>query len=82
MENNPLPHLKLIRGKLVLYCDFDLKKLFIKSLALYEECLKSFAKCFAVNNIQDLKAPRGLVLGNCPQIQSTTKQKRSISFQL
>ena len=29
----------------MLCCDFDLKKLPIKLLAFYEECLKGFAKC-------------------------------------
>ena len=49
-------YLKPVGGKLVLCCDFDLKKLTIKLPAFYEECLKSFAKCSAVNNlnIQDL----------------------------
>ena len=51
-----LHYLKPVGGKLVLCCDFDLKKLTIKLPAFYEECLKSFAKCSAVNNlnIQDL----------------------------
>ena len=44
-------NLKPVGGKLVLCCDFDLKKLTIKLPAFYEECLKSFAKCSAVNNI-------------------------------
>ena len=51
-----LHYLKPVGGKLVLCCDFDLKKLTIKLPAFYEECLKFFAKCSAVNNlnIQDL----------------------------
>ena len=51
-----LHYLKPVGGKLVLCCDFDLKKLPIKLPAFYEECLKFFAKCSAVNNlnIQDL----------------------------
>ena len=51
-----LHYLKPVGGKLVLCCDFDLKKLTIKLPAFYEECLKSFAKYSAVNNldIQDL----------------------------
>ena len=51
-----LHYLKPVGGKLVLCCDFDLKKLTIKLPSFYEECLKSFAKCSAVNNlnIQDL----------------------------
>ena len=51
-----LHYLKPVGGKLVLCCDFDLKKLTIKLPTFYEECLKSFAKCSAVNNlnIQDL----------------------------
>ena len=49
-------YLKPVGGKLVLCCDFDLKKLTIKLPAFYEECLRFFAKCSAVNNlnIQDL----------------------------
>ena len=49
-------YLKPAGGKLVLCCDFDLKKLPIKLPAFYEECLNFFAKCSAVNNlnIQDL----------------------------
>ena len=49
-------YLKPVGGKLVLCCDFDLKKLPIKLPAFYEECLKCFAKCSVVNNlnIQDL----------------------------
>ena len=51
-----LHYLKPVGGKLVLCCDFDLKKLTIKLPAFYEECLRFFAKCSAVNNfnIQDL----------------------------
>ena len=51
-----LHYLKPVGGKLVLCCDFDLKKLTIKLPAFYEECLNFFAKCSAVNNlnIQDL----------------------------
>ena len=38
-----LHYLKPVRGKLVLCCDsVDLKKLPIKLLAFYEECLKKF----------------------------------------
>lgn len=42
-------------GKLILCCDFDLKKLPIKLPAFYEECFKSFAKCSAATHtsIQD-----------------------------
>ena len=49
-------YLKPVGGKLVLCCDFDLKKLTIKLPAFYEDCLKFFAKFSAVNNlyIQDL----------------------------
>ena len=44
-----------VGGKLILCCDFDLKKLPIKLPAFYEECFKSFAKCSAAThtNIQD-----------------------------
>ena len=46
-----LHYLKPVGGKLILCCDFDLKKLPIKLPAFYEECLKSFAKCSVVNNV-------------------------------
>ena len=48
-------YLKPVGGKLVLCCDFDLRKLTIKLPAFYEG-LRFFAKCSAVNdlNIQDL----------------------------
>ena len=49
-----LHYLKPVRGKLVLCCDsVDLKKLPIKLPAFHETflCLKFFAKCFAVNNL-------------------------------
>ena len=51
-----LHYLKPVGGKLFLCCDFDLKKLPINIPTFYEEWLKSFAKCSAVNNlnIQDL----------------------------
>ena len=51
-----LHYLKPAGGKLVLCCDFDLKKLPMKLPAFYEECIKFFAKRSAVNNlnIQDL----------------------------
>ena len=51
-----LHYLKPVGGKLVLGCDFDLKKLPIKLPVFHEEWLKFFAKCSAVNNvnIQDL----------------------------
>ena len=51
-----LHYLKPVSGKLVLCCDFDLKKLPIKLPAFYEECFTFFAKCSAVNNlnIQDI----------------------------
>ena len=44
-------------GKLVLCCNFDLKKLPVKLPAFYEECFKSFAKCSAANHtsVQDQK---------------------------
>ena len=40
-----LHYLKPVGGKLVLCCNFELKKLPIKLPKFYEECLKSFAKC-------------------------------------
>ena len=51
-----LHYLNPVGGKLVLCCDFDLKKLPIKLPAFYEECFTFFAKCSAVNNlnIQDI----------------------------
>ena len=50
-----LHYLEPVGGKLILCCDFDLKKLSIKLPAFYEECFKSFAKCSAANHtsVQD-----------------------------
>lgn len=50
-----LHYLEPVGGKLILCCDFDLKKLPIKLPAFYEECFKSFAKCSAATHtsIQD-----------------------------
>ena len=42
-----LRYLKPMGGKFILCCNFDLKKFPIKLPTFYEECLKSFAKCFA-----------------------------------
>ena len=51
-----LHYLKPVGGKLVLRCNFELQKLPIKLPKIYEECLKSFAKCSAANwgSIQNL----------------------------
>ena len=50
-----LHYLEPVGGKLILCCDFDLKKLPIELPAFYEECFKSFAKCSAATHtsIQD-----------------------------
>ena len=50
-----LHYLEPVGGKLILCCDFDLKKLPVKLPAFYEECFKSFAKCSAANHtsVQD-----------------------------
>ena len=50
-----LHYLEPVGGKFILCCDFDLKKLPIKLLAFYKECLKSFVKCSAANrtSLQD-----------------------------
>ena len=50
-----LHYLEPVGGKLILCCDFDLKKLSVKLPAFYEECFKSFAKCSAANHtsVQD-----------------------------
>ena len=52
-----LHYLEPVGGKLILCCDFDLKKLPVKLPAFYEECFKSFAKCSAANHtsVQDKK---------------------------
>ena len=54
-KNILLHYLEPVGGKLILCCDFDLKKLSVKLPAFYEECFKSFAKCSAANHtsIQD-----------------------------
>ena len=50
-----LHYLEPVGGKLILCCDFDLKKLPVKLPAFYEECFKSFAKCSAASHtsVQD-----------------------------
>ena len=48
-KNILLHYLEPVGEKFILYCVFDLKKLPIKLLAFYEECLKSFIKCSAAN---------------------------------
>jgi len=45
-----LHFLKPVGGKFILCCDFDSKGLPIKLPSLYEDCLKSFAKCSVSNN--------------------------------
>ena len=52
-----LHYLEPVGGKLILCCDFDLKKLPVKLPAFYEERFKSFAKCSAANHtsVQDKK---------------------------
>ena len=54
-KNILLHYLEPVGGKLILCCDFDLKKLPVKLPAFYEECFKSFAKCSAANHtsVQD-----------------------------
>ena len=44
-----LHYLKPVVAKFVSCCNFELQKLLIKLPKFYEECLKSFAKCYAVN---------------------------------
>ena len=52
-----LHYLKPVGGKLILCCNFDIKKLPIKLPSFYEECLKSFAGCSAtaIQSVQKLK---------------------------
>jgi len=52
-----LHYLEPVGGKLILCCDFDLKKLPVKLPAFYEECFKCFAKSSAANHtsVQDQK---------------------------
>lgn len=45
-----LHYLKPVGGKLILCCNYDLKKLPIKIPSFYEDCLKSFVKCSVANN--------------------------------
>ena len=54
-KNILLDYLEPVGGKFNLCCVFDLKKLPIKLLAFYEECLKRFVKCSAENrtSLQD-----------------------------
>ena len=61
-KNIILHYLEPVRGKFILCCDFDLKKLPIKLPAFYEECLKSFVKCSAANrtSLQDQNEQRSL----------------------
>ena len=44
-----LNYLKPVGGKLILCCNFDIKKLPIRLPTFYEECLNCFAKCSAAN---------------------------------
>ncbi len=52
-----LYYLKPVGGKLILCCNFDIRKLLIKLPSFYEECLKSFAGFSAANmqSVQELK---------------------------
>ena len=52
-----LHYLKPVGSKLILCCNFDIRKLPIKLPSFYEECLKSFAGCSAaaIQSVQELK---------------------------
>ena len=66
MEKILLHYLEPVRGKFILCCDFDLKKLPIKLPAFYEECLKTFAKCSAANytSLKDQDLSKATVWNN------------------
>ena len=44
-----LNYLQPVGGKMILCCNFDIKKLPIRLPTFYEECLNCFAKCSAAN---------------------------------
>ena len=46
-----LHYLKPVGGKFILGCSFDVKKLPIKLLGFYEECLKDFSQCSTANKV-------------------------------
>ena len=64
-----LHYLKPIGGKLILCCNYNLKKLPIKVPSFYEDSLKSFAKCSVANNqceeiIEDINEILQIMLWN------------------
>ena len=44
-----LNYLQPVGGKMILCCNFDIKKLPIRLPTFYQECLNCFAKCSAAN---------------------------------
>ena len=65
----PLHYLKPVGGKLILCCNYDLKRLPIKIPPFYEDCLTSFAKCSVANNqckeiIEDINEILQIILWN------------------
>ena len=73
-----LHYLKPVGGKLILCCNYDLKKLSIKIPSFYEDCLKSFAKCSeAINQgeeiIEDINEILQIILWNNKLIRIDVK---------
>ena len=73
-----LHYLKPVGGKLILCCNYDLKKLSIKIPSFYEDCLKSFTKCSeAINQgeeiIEDINEILQIILWNNKLIRIDVK---------
>ena len=64
-----LHYLKPVGGKLILCCNYDLKRFPIKIPPFYEDCLRSFAKCSVANNqceeiIEDMNETLQIIIWN------------------
>ena len=65
-----LHYLKPVGGKFILGCNFNAKKLPIKLLGFYEECLMDFLQCsvannFCLGNINAVDISKIILLNNC-----------------